>query len=477
MAAKQVNKEVFETMPVPQAVRQFVIPSLASTLITIIYSLADALFVGQLNDPNQLAGLTVAFPYYQLLNAFASLWGVGTNSVMSRSLGEKRYEHVSKASTYGFWGAVIFMACLCTIFGVLERPLLLFAGASSMTLGYASGYMTWTIIIGGIPTVLSIVMSNLLRAEGHAKKASHGLMLGGLLNCVLDPVFIFAFDMGVVGAAVATLISNCVSLVYFLLIYAKIQSTSYIVLNPFAHTHSGTTQSISSEGGRGSSQAEKRTIEWKTVGEIVLVGLPSCCLTILGVIGCIVQTSLYSRYNDEAVAAWGVVNRISFIGIYMTHGVGQGLLPLIGYNFGAKNYRRVREVNKWAIGIMLSIAFALLILSEAFSPFIMRIFTADAGTIESGTLIMRCYMLCTPMMGTILLISTLCQAVGKWQYSLAMLSIRQLCFNVPLTFLLNHLFGMIGVPLGQPTCEIFSLPIALFVYYRCFVRALKKDVG
>ena len=126
---------------------------------------------------------------------------------------------------------------------------------------------------------------------------------------------------------------------------------------------------------------------------------------------------------------------------------------------------------------MLSIAFALLILSEAFSPFIMRIFTADAGTIESGTLIMRCYMLCTPMMGTILLISTLCQAVGKWQYSLAMLSIRQLCFNVPLTFLLNHLFGMIGVPLGQPTCEIFSLPIALFVYYRCFVRALKKDVG
>lgn len=457
MAAKQVNKEVFENLPVPQAVRQFVIPALASTLITIIYSLADALFVGQLNDPNQLAGLTVAFPYYQLLNAFASLWGVGTNSVMSRSLGEKRYEHVSKASTYGFWGAVIFMACLCTIFGVLKRPLLLFAGASSKTFGYASGYMTWTIIIGGIPTVLSIVMSNLLRAEGHAKKASRGLMLGGLLNCVLDPIFIFGFDMGVVGAAVATLISNCVSLIYFLIIYKKMKSTSYIVLHPFGN--------------------KNKKMEWGTVGEIILVGLPSCCLTILGVIGCIVQTSLYSRYNDEAVAAWGVVNRISFIGIYMTHGVGQGLLPLIGYNFGARNYRRVREVNKWAIGIMLSIAFALLILSEAFSPLIMRVFTADAGTIESGTLIMRCYMLCTPMMGTILLISTLCQAVGKWQYSLAMLSIRQLCFNVPITFLLNHLFGMIGVPLGQPTCEIFSLPIALFVYYRCFVRALRKEIS
>lgn len=222
---KQVNREIFETLPVPQAVRQFVVPSLASTLITIIYSLADALFVGQLNDPNQLAGLTVAFPYYQLLNAFASLWGVGTNSVMSRSLGERRYRHVSKASTCGFWGSLVFMACICTVFGIFRRPLLMFAGASTKTFDYASGYMLWTIIIGGIPTVLSIVLSNLLRAEGHAKKASRGLMLGGLINCVLDPVFIFVFDMGVVGAAVATLISNCISLIYFLAIYINMRSS------------------------------------------------------------------------------------------------------------------------------------------------------------------------------------------------------------------------------------------------------------
>ena len=122
--AKEVNKEVFEVLPVPQAVAKFVLPSLASTLITIIYSLADTLFVGMLNNPSQLAGLTVAFPYYQFLNAFSSLWGIGTNSVMSRALGEKDYDRVSKASSHGFWGSLVFMAVICVIFQILEKPLL-----------------------------------------------------------------------------------------------------------------------------------------------------------------------------------------------------------------------------------------------------------------------------------------------------------------------------------------------------------------
>ena len=450
--AKEVNKEVFEVLPVPQAVAKFVVPSLASTLITIIYSLADTLFVGMLNNPSQLAGLTVAFPYYQFLNAFSSLWGVGTNSVMSRALGEKDYDRVSKASSHGFWGSLVFMAVVCVIFQILEKPLLYVAGASAQSYDSASVYMLIVFVIGGIPTVLSIVMSNLLRAEGHAKSASSGLMLGGLLNCILDPIFIFGADMGVAGAAVATLISNCVSLIFLIVVYIRIRETSYITLKPFP-------------GG----------VSWKLIKDVILVGLPSGCLTVLGATGCIIQTSLYSLYGDAAVAGWGVVNRISFISIYTVHGVAQGVLPLIGYNYGAKNFKRVRSVNKCAFLITEVLAWAIMILSLIFSAGIIKIFINDVATIEAGVQIMRKYMLCTPFMAIVLLVSTLCQAVGKWQYSLIMLAIRQLVFNIPITFLLNSLFAMKGVASGQPTTELICFIGALFVYHRCFYRAMNRE--
>ena len=230
------------------------------------------------------------------------------------------------------------MVFACITLHLFQRPLLLAAGASVNTYDYAAGYLRWTFVYGGIPSVLSITMCNLLRAEGHAKQGSIGLILGGLLNCVLDPIFIFTFQLEIVGAAIATMLSNCFSLFYFLVVYLRIRQTSYISLCPFGHR-----------------------FEWSLLKEILLVGLPSCWLTILGSTGCLFQTFLYSKHSDIAVAAWGVVNRISFVSIYSTHGVAQGVMPLIGYNFGAKNYSRVRAVNQEAFKIVLMIAFSLLI--------------------------------------------------------------------------------------------------------------------
>ena len=442
---KKINKIIFETLPVPQAVRKFVVPSLLSTLIFIIYSLADTFFVGLIGDPNQLAGLTVAFPFFQVLNAFGSLFGVGSNSVISRSLGEKRYECVSRASELSFWSGVLFMVFACITLHLFQRPLLLAAGASVNTYDYAAGYLRWTFVYGGIPSVLSITMCNLLRAEGHAKQGSIGLILGGLLNCVLDPIFIFTFQLEIVGAAIATMLSNCFSLFYFLVVYLRIRQTSYISLCPFGHR-----------------------FEWSLLKEILLVGLPSCWLTILGSTGCLFQTFLYSKHSDIAVAAWGVVNRISFVSIYSTHGVAQGVMPLIGYNFGAKNYSRVRAVNQEAFKIVLMIAFSLLIFSEAFSAGIVRVFINDLETIAVGSVLMRYYMLCTPFMSMILTISTLFQAVGKWQYSLVILTIRQFVFNIPLMFLLNSFMGIRGVALGQPTSDFINLFLVIYVYRRYF---------
>ena len=329
--------------------RKFMVPSFY-TLIFIIYSLADTFFVGLIGDPNQLAGFTVAFPFFQVLNAFGSLFGVGSNSVISRSLGEKRYECVSRASELSFWSGVLFMVFACITLHLFQRPLLLAAGASVNTYDYAAGYLRWTFVYGGIPSVLSITMCNLLRAEGHAKQGSIGLILGGLLNCVLDPIFIFTFQPEIVGAAIATMLSNCFSLFYFLVVYLRIRQTSYISLCPFGHR-----------------------FEWSLLKEILLVGLPSCWLTILGSTGCLFQTFLYSKHSDIAVAAWGVVNRISFVTSTPLGVAGRD--TLIGYNFGAKLFR-VRAVNQEAFKIVLMIAFVCLF-SEAFSAGIVRVFIND----------------------------------------------------------------------------------------------------
>lgn len=449
--AKNINKEVFETLPVPQAVAHFVVPALLSTIITIIYNFADTFFIGMLGDPNQTAAMSVAFPVYQFLNAFGTLFGLGTNSVMSLSLGEKKYQRVSRASSIGFWCSFIFIIIVSCALNILMRPLLPAIGATAGTYEYTRDYLKWVFVIGGVPTMLSIVMCNLLRSEGRANKASFGLMLGAILNCLLDPLFIFVFKMQVAGAAIATLLGNCVSLIYFLGIYfIKIRENSYINLNPL-----------------------KYKMQWSILKEIILNGLPSCFLTVLGATGCFVQNNTLSRYSEFAVAGFGITVKISFIGINSTHGVAQGVLPLIGYNYGAKNYRRVREVNKYTVKILAVISTLLLLCSEFFSHDFIRFFINHEETIEIGAKMLRLYIVSAPFMSFILLTSTLCQAVGKWQYALAMLAFRQLVLNIPLMLLLDRfVLPMYGVPLGQPVCDIICLLIAIFVYRKVFSKSM-----
>lgn len=456
MAQNIHNKEIFETVPVPQAVAHFVVPALLSTIITILYNLADTIYIGMLGDPNQIAAMSISFPVYQFLNAFGTLFGLGTNSVISRSLGEKKYERVGRASAIGFWGGMVFIIIVSLALNLFKIPLLTAVGATAGTINYASDYLWWVFVIGGVPTMLSIVMCNLLRSEGQAKKASFGLMLGAVLNIFLDPLFIFGFKMQVAGAACATMISSCVSLVYFLSFYFfKMKESSCINLNPF-----------------------KYNIQWPILKEIVLVGLPSCSLTILGATGCFVQNHILSKYSEFAVAGFGITTKVAFIGINCTHGVAQGVLPLIGYNYGAKNYQRIHDVNRFAIKILAAISILLLVSCQFFSHGFIRLFINNQETIEIGARMLRLYILCMPFMSFILLTSTLCQAVGKWQYSLGMLAFRQLVLNIPLMLLLDrYVLPMYGVPLGQPICDFICLFIALYVYRKIFSKAMPVPEG
>ena len=451
--AQAINRDVFESLPVKKAVGSFVIPAMISTVITIIYSLADTIFVGMLGNPFQVAAMSVVFPIHQILNAFANLFGIGTNAVMARALGEKNYGRVSRASSIGLWSSLVFMAFICFLMSVFMPTVLRAAGGSEATTPYATDYLRWIFVYGGIPTVASVVMCNLLRAEGQAKKASFGLMLGGILNCVFDPIFIFAFKLEVVGAAMATAICNCISLAYFLITYSKIRTVSFICLDPL-----------------------KFRFEPKILGDIALTGLPAFAIPVLGATGNLVQNQLIVSYSDLALAAFGITLKISFIGVNCIHGMSQGILPLVSYNYGAKNYKRVREVNAFTIKIMLCILVCLLILCEALPQMFMRIFISDAETIAYGCTIMRVYLISLPFMSIILMTSTLCQAVGKWQYSLLLLGCRQIFFNIPLMIIFNkYLWPLYGTVMGQPCCDFICMFIAILIYRKIFVRSMVEQ--
>ena len=226
------NHELFTTMPVGQAVAKLAIPTVVSQIIVILYSMADTFFIGQIGDPNRIAALSITFPIYTLLTAVANLFGIGANSVIARSLGQNDEATAQKASAFSFWGSIAVTGVLSVLLAIFMKPILLFFGADEYTFGFTEDYLFWVFVIGGIPTVAGLVLGHLVRSVGKTKEAGIGLTIGGIMNIILDPIFIFVFKMDVAGAAVATMISNAISMVYFFFVLAKIRNTTILTLAP-----------------------------------------------------------------------------------------------------------------------------------------------------------------------------------------------------------------------------------------------------
>ena len=226
--------ELFENTPIARAVVKLAIPTVLSSLVMVLYNLADTFFVGMLNDPVENAGVALAAPVLLAFNAVNNLFGVGSSSMMSRALGRKDFETVSRSSAFGFYCSIfcgIVFSVFCTVLG---GPLLSVLGADETTFGATQGYMFWTVTCGAAPAILNVVMAYLVRAEGSAMHASIGTMSGCILNMILDPVFIlpWGFHMGAAGAGLATFLSNCVACLYFfVLLYIK-RGKTYVCIRP-----------------------------------------------------------------------------------------------------------------------------------------------------------------------------------------------------------------------------------------------------
>ena len=284
----QVNsKEIFETLPVPKAVREMALPTIFSQLIVLIYNMADTFYLGRTNNPYMVAGASLILPVFNICLSLAGLTGMGGGALISRLLGEKREDEAKKVSSFSFYLSIVVTAVFSLAMFVLMKPILGLLGASGNTIHYARQYAFCVIVLGGIPTVLSNVMSNLLRSVGMSKKAGFGITMGGILNIALDPLFMFVLlpeGNEVLGVGIATLISNCIACSYFLCVIYRNRKQSAV-----------------------SFRIRQGMPDRKSIGSIFNVGIPAAIATLLFDIDYVVIDKLMASYDDIALAAVGIV--------------------------------------------------------------------------------------------------------------------------------------------------------------------------
>ena len=435
---------LFETVPVGRALLTMAIPTIFSQLITMIYNLADTFFIGINNDPYKVASASVVSILFFILTSLSNLFGVGGGSLMSRLLGEKRSDEAKCVGVFSLYGslALAFVdSFVCLLF---TEPLARLLGASDNTIGYASSYLFWVVIIGGIPSTVGMTMSFLLRSIGHSKESGIGIAMGGIANILLDPLFMFVLlppGNEVVGAAIATLCSNVLTLVYFLFIYSRLRGKTILSLSP-RYIH----------------------IEKKLVIEVFAVGLPSALTAMLANISHIIKNNLTSGYGDIELAAYGIVQKIDMIPLDIGMGLCQGMMPLVSYNYAAKNYSRMKSfVNRAQISGMM-IAGICIVLFEVFAPQIIWLFIKDEATIAFGTVFLRIACLATPLMISNFQKIYCLQAMGKGKESLLLGIFRQGLFAIPIIFIMNSLFQLHGIVSAQVISDGITFVIATLVY-------------
>ena len=444
--------ELFERVPVGQAIAKLAVPTILSQLVVLVYNLADSIYVGRTGDPNQVAALTLSFPVYMLITGLANLFGVGASSLISRSLGLKDEKTAGRTCVFGFYTALF--CALAMALGLLAgmTPLLKLLGASSDTIGYASQYLFFVMVLGGVPTTASLVLSTLIRSEGRTRAASVGVTIGGILNIILDPIFIFVLKMDVAGAGLATMLSNCVSLAYYIVCIARLGKDTVLCFDPRHYHPTGFI-----------------------VREVLLVGFPAACILLLGSTSNAVLTRLASEYSDLAVAAFGATQKIGDMAKQVAIGLTHGIMPLVGYNFAAGNHDRVRKSIRTSCLALVIFAAAFVVVAETAAPWLVTLFIPNADTVPLGVAFLRRWILCTPSMCLVLLLNSVFQSMGQWKQSLLVTFLRQICIYIPMLLLMNTLLGQFGLMWCAPIVDTCALLIGL-VFYRRLARSWAPTV-
>ena len=450
------NKKIalFEQMPVPQAVMQLAVPTILSSLVMVLYNLADTYFVGMLNNPIQNAAVTLAAPVLLAFNAVNNLFGVGSSSMMSRALGRKDYDTVRHSSAFGFYCALfcgVLLSLFCT---VLRQPLLTVLGADENTAAATAEYLKWTVSFGAAPAILNVVMAYMVRSEGASLHASIGTMSGCLLNIILDPIFIlpWGLNMGASGAGLATCLSNCVACIYFFVLLYVRRKNTYVSILP-----------------------RKFTVKKAIVLGVCGVGIPAAIQNLLNVTGMTILNNFTSSFGADAVAAMGISQKINMVPMQVAMGFSQGIMPLISYSYASGNHKRMKQTIFFTMKTLFPFLIGITILYYAGAGTLIKLFMNNQQIIDYGTRFIRGFCLALPFLCMDFLAVGVFQAVGMGKSALAFAILRKILLEIPALFVLNYLFPLYGLPYAQPLAEFVLSLAAIWMLTRIFLKMEKQN--
>lgn len=445
-AVRSAREDVFENLPIPSALAKMILPAVTSQLIVLIYNMADTFFVGQTDNPYMVAATSLILPVFNLTLCLAGLAGVGGGSLISRLLGQSQEAEARRVGAFSLYLGLAAAAFLAAVVGIFMEPILGLLGAGENTFQYARQYALCVIVAGGVPTVLSNVLANLIRSIGRSREASAGIVLGGVLNIALDPLFMFVLmpeGYEVLGAGLATCLSNCIALSFFLIVLAKMGRESVI------------TFSLKNGLPKGES-----------IRAVFGVGIPSAITTFLFDLDYVVLDKLMVSYGDLALAAVGIVLKVERFPLNVGIGICQGMLPLVAYNYSAGNKQRMEDAIRLSRRLGLITAAVSIALYELFAAQFANLFIGDARTVELASQFLRIRVLATPLMFLSFFTVYLFQSFGKGRVSLLLGVTRWLVFNIPMLFLLNGIFGMLGIVWSQVTADTLTVLLSVYVYRR-----------
>ena len=446
--------EIFENYSIPKAVAALALPTVITQIITIIYNFADTWYVGLTNNSAAIAALSVCMPIYVLMAAIANLFGIGASSVISRSLGARMPEKARRAFSFAFWGGIVVSILYSVIILLFRSELAYLIGGDADSFDFIQKYMFWTMIIGSLPTVLNSLFGHLIRSVGASKQASFGMSLGAVMNIILDPILMFVLlpkGHEVEGAAIATMLSNCCATLYFFFYLKQVKDSPVFTLAP-------------------SYALEDRKV-W---AEVLSIGLPAALSTSLAMLSNIFANSLVSNYGSKAVAGMGIAKKINTLAFNITLGLTQGVLPLIGYNYAARKYKRMKDIVLFTLGVALSFTCFCVLLFEFNREFLVQFFIKDQETIYEGQRFLSIIALGVPLCAITYTMNTVFQATGQRKKSFILSILRKGLLDIPLMFLFRGMFERLGVVMATPVAEGISAIIA-FVLFIPMVKELLNE--
>ena len=434
------ENELMGSLAVPKAVAQMAVPSVISSLVTVVYNMADTFFVGQTGDPLQVAAVSLTNPIFILMMAFANMFGMGGSAVLSMAMGEKNEARVRQASSFVTYASLLVGVMFAVILIVFMDPILAVFGANAETYDFARGYTLH--IAWGAPFIIwSAAASFIVRAEGASREAMVGSMIGTIANIILDPIFITTLGQGTAGAAIATSIGNIMASAYYLWYFLKKSRVLSIRLSDF-------------------------TWRERIFSRICSAGLPTAIFSALMSVSTIVLNQMLVVYGNAPVAAIGIVFKANMFITFLQMGLANGVQPLLGYNYGAGNMARFRQVERFTKKCCLVVGVLATALYFVLREPIIRIFIDDDQVVAYGVQMLIAYMVSGPVIGILFVNMNCMQSVGHAWGATVLSILRQGVLLIPLLYLLEAFLGLNGIIFGQSVTDYIAVILSVGMWAR-----------